>query len=91
LQGYTDFDWVGSASDKKIIFGLCFSLGSIMISWASRKHKFVTLNTIEVEYIASCDAFTEAIWLCKLVSRLFDQAQDSTVIHCDNKSCVKLS
>jgi hypothetical protein len=32
----------------------------------------------------------EAVWLHKLVSRLFDWVLDSTVIYCDNQSCVKL-
>jgi hypothetical protein len=62
-----------------------------MISWASRKQKFVALNTAEAEYIAACDACTEAVWLRKLVSGLFDQVLDLTVIYCDNQSCVKLS
>jgi hypothetical protein len=62
-----------------------------MISWISRKQKSVALNTAEAEYIATCDACTEAIWLCKLISGLFDQVSDSTVIFCDNQSCVKLS
>jgi hypothetical protein len=91
LQGYTDSDWAGSASDRKSTSGVCFSLGSAMISWASRKQKSVTLNTAEAEYIAACDACTEAVWLHKLVSGLFDQALDSTMIYCDNQSCVKLS
>jgi hypothetical protein len=62
-----------------------------MISWASRKQKSVALSTAEAEYIAACDACMEVVWLCKLVSGLFDQALDSTVIYCDNQSCVKIS
>jgi hypothetical protein len=62
-----------------------------MISWATRKQKFVALSTVEAEYIVACDACTKAIWLCKLISRLFDQVLDSTVIYCDNQSCVKIS
>jgi hypothetical protein len=31
------------------------------------------------------------VWLCKLVSQLFDQVLDLTVMYCDNQSCVKLS
>jgi hypothetical protein len=61
------------------------------MSWASRKHKSVALSTIEAEYIAACDACTEAMCLCKLVFGLFDQVLDSIVIYCDNQSCVKLS
>jgi hypothetical protein len=37
LSGYTDSDWAGSVSDKKSTSGCCFSLGSTMISWQSRK------------------------------------------------------
>jgi hypothetical protein len=31
------------------------------------------------------------MWLCKLLTDLFDHEMDSTIIHCDNQSCVKLS
>jgi hypothetical protein len=90
LHGFTNSDWTGSANDKKSTSGVCLSLGSAMISWVSRKQNFVALNTAKAEYIAACDACTEAVWLCKLVSGLFDQVLDSIVIYCDNQSCVKL-
>jgi hypothetical protein len=70
---------------------MCFSLGSTMISWASRKHKYVALSTTEAEYIAACEACTEAVWLRKMIYGLFDQVPDSTVIYCDNQSCMRLS
>jgi hypothetical protein len=44
LHGFTDSDWARSVDDRKSTSGLCFSLGSTMISWASRKHKYVALN-----------------------------------------------
>jgi hypothetical protein len=37
LSGYTDSDWARSVFDKKINSRCCFSLGSTMISWQSRK------------------------------------------------------
>ena len=37
LEGYVDFDWVGSAIDRKSISGCCFSMGSGVISSFSRK------------------------------------------------------
>jgi hypothetical protein len=84
LHGFTDSDWEGSAKERKSTSRMCFSLGSTMISWGSRKQKFVTLSIIEVEYITACEACTEAIWLRKLISDLFDQIPDLTIIHCDN-------
>jgi hypothetical protein len=72
LHGFTDSDWAGSAQDIKSTSGMCFSLGSAMISWSNRKQKSVTLSTVEVEYMATCEACTEAVWLRKLISNLFD-------------------
>ena len=37
LQSYVDSDWASSATDRKNTSGSCFSLGSDMISWLSRK------------------------------------------------------
>jgi hypothetical protein len=62
LSGYTDADWVGSVSDRKSTSGYCFSLGSAMISWQSRKQSSIALSTAETEYIAACSASCEAIW-----------------------------
>jgi hypothetical protein len=73
LHGFTDLDWAGSGEDKKSTSGMCFSLRSAMISWGSRKQKFVTLSTTEAEYMEACEACTEATWLRKLISDLFDQ------------------
>jgi hypothetical protein len=91
LHGFTDFDWEGSAKDRKSTSGMCFNLGSTMISWGNRKQKSVALSTTEVEYMVACEACTEAVWLRKLISNLFYQTPESTIIYCDNQSCIRLS
>jgi hypothetical protein len=80
LQGYSDSDWAGSVVDKKSTFGCCFTLGSAMVSWCSRKETFVALSTVEAEYIAMRVAVREAMWLCKLLADLFGHVLDSTII-----------
>jgi hypothetical protein len=62
-----------------------------MVSWFNRKERFVDLSTPEPEYITLCVAVCKAVWLCKLFANLFGHDMDSTVIHCDNEICVKLS
>jgi hypothetical protein len=47
LHGFTDLDWARSVEDRKSTYGLCFSLGFAMISWDSRKQKYVALSTME--------------------------------------------
>ena len=45
----------------------------------------------EVEYITACSASCEAIWLQMLMSGLFNMELDTTVILCDDKSCIKMT
>ena len=88
LYGYTDTDWAGSISDRKSsTTGGCYSLGSAMISWFSRKQSSVALSTAEAEYLVAYSTSCEAIWLQKLMSGLFNLELDTIVILCDNRSC----
>ena len=84
LHGYVDSDWAGSAIERKSTYGCCFSLQFGMISWFNRKQSCVALSTIEAEYVASCSANCEEVWLRKLLSDLFDLQLDVTCIFCDN-------
>ena len=68
LVGYTDSDWAGSVKDRKSTSGCCFSLGSVVISWFNRKQTSVALSSAEAEYIATCMAAREAVWLQKLLA-----------------------
>ena len=88
LEGYVDSYWASSAIDRKITSGCCFSMGSGVFSWFSRKQSCVALSTVEAEYVAACSASCEAIWLRKLLSDIFDLQLDAT---CENQSCMKLS
>jgi len=51
----------------------------------------VALGTAEAEYVAACAVSREAVWLPKLLSRLFGLRLEATYIWCDNQSCMKLS
>jgi hypothetical protein len=41
--------------------------------------------------MVACEACIEEIWLRKLISDLFDQIRELTIIYCDNQSCIRLS
>ena len=72
LEGYIDSDWAGNAIDMKSTSGCCFSMGSGVILWFRKKQSCVALSIAEAEYVASCSASCEAVWLRKLLSNLFD-------------------
>jgi hypothetical protein len=91
LSGYTDSDWARSVADRKRTSGCYFSLGSAMISWQSRKQSSISLSTVEAEYIVTCSAKCEAIWIQNLLTGLFNLEMRATVILCDNQSCIKMT
>ena len=62
-----------------------------MISWCSQKQGSIAQITVEAEYIAASDATKEAVWLRKLISGLFGNRLETTVINCDNQGCIKLT
>ena len=90
LAGYTDSNWVSSASDKKSTSGCYFGLGSAIVLRFNRKQKSVALSSSEAEYMAASQANYEAIWLRKMLVGLFGQELRPTVIFCDNQSYIKL-
>jgi hypothetical protein len=91
LSGYTDADWAGSVSDRKSTLGCCFCLGSAMILWQSRKKYSIALRKVEAQYISTCSASCEAIWIQNLLTDLFDLEMRETVILCDNQSCINMT
>jgi hypothetical protein len=62
-----------------------------MISRQSRKQSSIALSTTEAEYIATCFASCEAIWLRKFLTDLFDIEMRTTLILCDNQSYIKMT
>ena len=62
-----------------------------MTSWCSKKQSCVAQSIAEAEYVAACMAAKEAMWLHKLLSGLFDEMVEPTMIMRDNQSCVKFS
>ena len=84
LHGYVDSYWEGNTTDRKSTLGCCFGLEYGMIFWISMKKSCVALSTTEAEYVATCLASCEAVWIQKLLSDLFDLELEVTCIFYDN-------
>ncbi|XP_058003749.1 uncharacterized mitochondrial protein AtMg00810-like [Hevea brasiliensis] len=70
LHGYSDADWGGSIDDRKSTTGFAIYLGSNLISWVSRKQRFVSRSFTEAEYRAIATAFSEITWLRLLLHEI---------------------
>ena len=69
---------------------MLLEFGSVVIAWRSRKQMSVALSTTKEEYIVSCSASREVVWLRKMLLGLFELEMDVTCIYCNNQSCIKL-
>jgi len=91
LLGYSDSDWVGSADDMKSTSGYCFSLGSGMFSWCSKKQDIVAQSTAEAEFVAATAAVNQALWLRKIFGDLHMNQTKGTEVFVDNQSAIAIS
>jgi hypothetical protein len=91
LSGYSDSDWASDVADRKSTAGYVFLLSGGPISWCSKKQPTVALSTTEAEYMASCMANREAVWLRRLLENLGYPQKSATTIFEDNRGCIDLS
>ena len=70
LSGYSDSDYAGCTKSRKSTSGYVFMIAGGAISWKSKKQSVVATSSCEAEYVASCLASKEAIWLSRLCSVL---------------------
>jgi hypothetical protein len=75
-------------NERKFTISYVFSLGSGVISWASKKKPSVALSTIEVEYKATCEAI--CLWLCRILCDLKLHQMQPITLDCDNQSEIKM-
>ena len=71
VQGFIDVDWEGSPSKRKSTSEGIFSIGSVAISWYTKKQRLVALSLTKAEYMVAIQAACEAIWMRKILVGLF--------------------
>ena len=76
--------------DRKSTSGGCFYLGNNLISWMNKKQNFMSLSTVEAEYIAARSCCTQLLWMKKLLHD-YEIPQDTMCVFCDNTSAINLS
>ena len=88
--GYTDSDFMYEKDSRKSTSGSVFTLGGGAVVWRSVKQSSIADSTMEVEYIAACEAAKEAVWLKKLFTDLevVPNMDKPIVLYCDNSGAV---
>ncbi|XP_052479636.1 secreted RxLR effector protein 161-like [Gossypium raimondii] len=84
LTGYSNSDWDRSVDDMKSTSGYCFTLGSRVFYWSSKKQQTVAQSTAKTEYITAAVAVNQAIWHRKLLCDLNEEQIEPTEFRVDN-------
>jgi hypothetical protein len=71
--------------------GYCFTMGSGVFSWCSKKQEVIAQSTAEAEYIAAAAAVNQAIWIRKLMTDLHMNQTESTKIFVDNQAAISIA
>ena len=91
LFGWTNFDWAGDVDSRRSTTGYCFTLGLGAISRSSKKKPTVALSSIEAAYRVACSGTCKAVWLRRLLGDLGFSQQTSSLVFCDNQSCLAIA
>jgi transposase InsO family protein len=91
LSGYSDSDYANCLDTSRSVGGYCFTLGSGMVSWTSRKQKTVADSSCYAEYIALHEASHEIVFLRQLLEGLHFLPSGATQLLCDNDAASRLS
>ncbi|XP_047335780.1 uncharacterized mitochondrial protein AtMg00810-like [Impatiens glandulifera] len=88
LCAYSDADWDGDPTDRKLTTGYCIFLGDSLISWKSKKQDVISRSSTEAKYRAMASTTCEIVWLCRLHTDMGISLSHSTPLHCDNQSAI---
>ncbi|KAL4376745.1 hypothetical protein GQ457_02G023970 [Hibiscus cannabinus] len=91
LVGFSDSDWGGFIDDMKITSGYCFSFGSGVFTWSSKKQERMAQSTAEAKFIVASSSVNQALRLRNLLCDLNLEQEESTKIFFDNQAAIAIS
>ncbi|GKE59887.1 ribonuclease H-like domain-containing protein [Tanacetum coccineum] len=91
LVAYSDADWAGYPTTRRLTLGYCVFLGNNLLSWFSKRQPALSHSSVEVEYRGVANAVAETCWLRNLLHELHTPLSSATLVYCDNVTTVYLS
>jgi hypothetical protein len=66
-------------------------VGDCLVSWSSKRHRCVTLSSMEAEYVEATKGAQEVVWMRRLMKDLGYEQKSPTILWEDNKACIAFS
>jgi hypothetical protein len=90
LLGFSDADFAGCRVDRKSTSGTCQFLGSLLVSWSSRKQSSVAQSTTEAEYVAAASCYSQLLWITYMLSDFGEECSHLPLM-CDSTSAISVA
>ena len=91
LVAYNDADWAGCVNNQCSVAGWCMFLGNALISWKSKKQSWVSKSSTKPEYRAMSFAYSEIVWLRRLLRELSFSQNKPIHFYADNTSAIQIA
>nr|GEU32011.1 retrotransposon protein, putative, Ty1-copia subclass [Tanacetum cinerariifolium] len=90
---YTDARYLTNADELKSQTGYVFVLNGSVVDWKNAKQSIFATSSAEAEYIATFDAFKEAVWVRKFISWLgvVPTIEEPISMYCDNTRAIAIA
>ena len=90
VKGFTDASFQSDQDDFKSQSRFLFYHYGGAVSWKSSKQEITANSTTEAEYVVTCDAAKEAVWIKKFGSKLgvLPSIMSAVPLYCDNNGAI---
>ncbi|KAJ9537943.1 hypothetical protein OSB04_030676 [Centaurea solstitialis] len=90
ITAFTDSDHAGCKLNRKSTSGACQFLGDKLVSWSSRKQNYVSLSTVEAEYVTAARCCSQFLWM-KTQLADYGYTMHRIPIYCDSSSAIQIA
>ncbi|KAL0427911.1 UNVERIFIED_CONTAM: Retrovirus-related Pol polyprotein from transposon RE1 [Sesamum latifolium] len=90
LVAYSYPDWASCVDTRRSLTGFCIFLGTLLISWKTKKQHTVSRSTAEAEYRSMASATCELIWVYNLLQDFQITIHTPIPFLCDNQAALHI-
>ncbi|GKD97895.1 ribonuclease H-like domain-containing protein [Tanacetum coccineum] len=91
LVAYSNADWAGCPTTRRLTSGYCVFLCNNLLSWSSKRQPTLSHSSVEAKYRSVANVVAETCWLENLLRELHTPLSSATLVYCDNVNAIYLS
>ena len=91
IVSYSDADWAGSKSDKRLTGRYCNLIDGNLVTWRIKKQNIVVRSCVEAEYHAMAHIACQLMWLRNLLKEFGITIKTPLVMYCDNQAATYIA